>query len=152
MLSSFLNTYFTRNNRYKPLYICYKNNQGLSLNVNEIFRGGGEGLSGGMLPLKILKVETKICAIWGILEVNLKKSSTLKLKMNISFVLIFIDLKKKSMLVSFVLIFIDLTKKKSMLLDFFPWKIIFSRFPIFISERILVSATNSRLWNVNGCP
>ena len=47
----------------------------------EISRG-----SGGMLPRKILKVETKICAIWGILEANLKKSSTLMFMMNISVV------------------------------------------------------------------
>ena len=39
-----------------------------------------------MLPRKILKVETKICAIWGILEENLKKSSTLMFMMNVSFV------------------------------------------------------------------
>ena len=32
--------------------------------------------SRGMLPRKILKVKTKICAVWGILEANLKKSST----------------------------------------------------------------------------
>ena len=38
-----------------------------------------------MLPRKILKVETKICAVWGILAANLKKSSTLKFIMNISF-------------------------------------------------------------------
>ena len=38
-----------------------------------------------MLPRKILKVETKICAVLGILEANLKKSSTLKFIMNISF-------------------------------------------------------------------
>ena len=44
------------------------------------------GGSGGMLPRKILKVEIKICAIWGILEANLKKSSTLMLMLNISFV------------------------------------------------------------------
>ena len=37
-------------------------------------------------PLNIFKVETKICAIWGILEANVKKSSTLKFTMNISFV------------------------------------------------------------------
>ena len=43
------------------------------------------GGSWGMLPGKILKVETKICAVWGILEANLKKSSTLKFIMNISF-------------------------------------------------------------------
>ena len=44
------------------------------------------GGSGGMPPRKFLKVETKICAIWGILEANLKKSSTLMFMMNISFV------------------------------------------------------------------
>ena len=38
-----------------------------------------------MPPQKILKVETKICAIGSILEVNLKKSSTLKFMTNISF-------------------------------------------------------------------
>ena len=35
---------------------------------------------------KILKVETVTCAICGILEANLKKSSTLKFIMSISFV------------------------------------------------------------------
>ena len=35
---------------------------------------------------KILKVETKICAIFGILEANLKKCSTPKFMTNISFV------------------------------------------------------------------
>ena len=35
---------------------------------------------------EILKVEPKICAIWGILEANLKKCSTLTFMMNISFV------------------------------------------------------------------
>ena len=42
---------------------------------------------------------------------------------------------------SIILIFIE----KSMLVDFFHGKNIFLRFSIFISERILVSATNSRL-------
>ena len=42
--------------------------------------------SGGMLPWKILKVEIKICAISGILGANLKRSSTPKFIMNISFV------------------------------------------------------------------
>ena len=41
--------------------------------------------SEGMLPWNILKVETKICAIGGILGANLKKSGTLKFIMNISF-------------------------------------------------------------------
>ena len=45
------------------------------------------GGSRGMVPRKSLKVETKICAIWSILEANLKKSSTLMFMMNISFVL-----------------------------------------------------------------
>ena len=35
---------------------------------------------------EILKVQTKICAIWSILEANLKKSSTLKYTMNTSFI------------------------------------------------------------------
>ena len=37
-------------------------------------------------PRKMLKFETKICAIWAILEAYLKKCSTLKSMMNISFV------------------------------------------------------------------
>ena len=41
--------------------------------------------SEGMLPWNILKVETKICAIGGILGANLKKSGTLTFVMNISF-------------------------------------------------------------------
>ena len=44
------------------------------------------GGSGGMLPQKVLKVVTKICAIWGILESNWMKSSTLMFMMNINFV------------------------------------------------------------------
>ena len=43
------------------------NNQSLELLVKKE-RGAG----------KMLKVETKICAIWGILEASLKHSSTLK--------------------------------------------------------------------------
>ena len=39
-----------------------------------------------LLPRKILKVETKICAIWGILWANLKKCSTLKFMPKNSFV------------------------------------------------------------------
>ena len=38
-----------------------------------------------MPPRTILKVETNICAVWGILKANLKKSSTLKFIMNVSF-------------------------------------------------------------------
>ena len=83
-----------------------------------------------------LKVETKICAILGILWANLKNCSTLKFMTNISFVPS-ICLHK-----SIIFIFIE----KSMLLDFFHRKCIFPRFSIFISARILVSVTNSRLW------
>ena len=43
------------------------------------------GGSRGMLPWKMLKVGTKVCAVCGILEANLKKSSTLKFILNISF-------------------------------------------------------------------
>ena len=69
----------------------------------EIFRGvRGHG------PQKILKVETKICAVRGILE----DICTLKFMMNISFVsLICIH-------GSIILIFIE----KCMLVDIFPWK------------------------------
>ena len=79
----------------------------------EIYRAGGRGgVSGGISPLppKILKVETKIWEVWGILEANLKKCSTLKFMMNISFV--------PSICIhrSIILIF----KEKSMLADFFP--------------------------------
>ena len=89
-------------------------------------------------PRKILKVETNlICAIWGILEANLRKSSTLKFMTNNSFV--------PSICIhrSIILIFIQ---KTSILVDFFPRKILFLPFLIFISMRILISATNSRLW------
>ena len=74
------------------------------------------GVSWGMLPQKILKVETKICAVWGILEANLKKSSTLKFILNISF-LTSICIHR-----SIILIFIG---KKVCLLIFFQWKIFF---------------------------
>ena len=67
-----------------------------------IFLGGPRGMPPPP-PRKILKVKTKICAIWGILEANLKKSSTLMFMMNISFVpsicihrsIIFILIEKK---------------------------------------------------------
>ena len=90
------------------------------------------GGSGGMLPRKILKVETKICAVWGILEANLKKSSTLKFIMNISF-LTSICIHR-----SIIWIFIG---KKVCLSIFSNRKYFFPRFSIFISARILVSAT-----------
>ena len=88
------------------------------------------GGSGGMLPWKILKVETKICAVWGILEANLKKSSTLKFIMNISF-LTSICIHR-----SIIWIFIG---KKLCLSIFSNRKYFFST--IFDSARILVSAT-----------
>ena len=69
-----------------------------------------QGESWGMLPWKTLKVETKICAIWGILETNLKKSSILKFIRNITFLLsiyihrsIILIIREKSMLVDFFL-------------------------------------------------
>ena len=90
------------------------------------------GGSGGMLPRKILKVETKICAVWGILEANLKKSSTLKFIMNISLL--------TSICIHRSIIWIFIGKKVCLSIFsnrkfFFPW------FSIFISARILVSAT-----------
>ena len=88
------------------------------------------------LPRKILKVETKICAIWGILETNLKKCSTLKFMTNISFV--------PSICIhrSIILIFIE--KKYACIV--FHRQYIFPWFSIFISARILVSAMNATLW------
>ena len=44
-----------------------------------------QGDQGHPHPRKLLKVETNICKIWGILEANLKKCSTLKFMTNISF-------------------------------------------------------------------
>ena len=117
------------------------------------------GRSGGMPPPppstpQIVKVKTKTCAIWGILQANLKKCSTLKFMMNISFV--------PSICIhrSIILIFIE--KTKVCLSIFFPRQIFpgifsfhfhenpqfwnfFPGFSIFISTKILVSATNSRL-------
>ena len=94
-------------------------------------------------PWEILKVETNIWAIWGILEANSKKSRTWKLIMNISFV--------PSICIhrSIILIFIE----KKVCLSIFPhWKYCFPRFSIFISVRILVSVMNSRLcWQLPFC-
>ena len=73
---------------------------------------------GRMLPRKIWKVETKICANWGILEANLKKSSTLKFIMYIIFV--------PSVFVHGSTIFILI--EKSILVNLFPRKIFFQRF------------------------
>ena len=81
--------------------------------------------------------QTKICAIWGILEANLKKCSTLKFMTNISFVPSICFHR------SIILIFIE---RKVCLSIFFPGKYIFPLFSIFISAGVLVSATNSRLW------
>ena len=88
-------------------------------------------------PQTTLNVKTKICAIRGILKANLKKHSTLKFMMNISFV--------HSICIhrSIILIFLE---KKVCLSIFFHGKDIFLRFSMFISVSILVSATNSRLW------
>ena len=72
--------------------------------------GGLEAFS----PRKFLKVETKICAIWGILEANLKKSSTQKFIVNIS-ILPSICIHR-----SIILIFIE---KNACLLIFLPWQI-----------------------------
>ena len=88
-------------------------------------------------PGKILKVETKICAIWGILEANLKKSSTLKFMTNISFVS---SIRNHRSII---------LKKKYACWLFSNGKYIFLWFLIFISARILVSTMNSRLWT---CP
>ena len=93
-----------------------------------------------MLPWQILKVETKICANRGILEVNLKKSGALKFIMNISFV--------PSICIhrSIILILIE----RSTLVYFFPpWNSFFPQFFIFISSKILVSAMNSSLCKVD---
>ena len=83
-----------------------------------------------MLPRKILKVKTKICAVWGILEANLKKYSTLKFIMNIS-CLTSICIHR-----SIISIFIG---KKVCISIFFPTENTF--FHDFISARILVSTT-----------
>ena len=69
-------------------------------------------------PRKILKVETKICAIWGILEANSKKCSTLKFMTNISFVPSICTQR------SIILIF---TEKKVCLSIFFPTENTFFR-------------------------
>ena len=68
-------------------------------------------------PKKIVRVETKIYAIWGILWANLKKCSTLKFMMNISFV------PSVCLHRSIILIFIE---KEVCFLIFFPQKIYFS--------------------------
>ena len=82
--------------------------------------------SGDMLPQKILKVETKICVIWGILKANLKKSSELKFIMNISFV------PSVCIHSSIILIFIG---KKRMLVDYFSqWKFFSAIFDFHFHE------------------
>ena len=52
-------------------------------------RGNMYGGLGACSPWKMLRVETKICAIWGLLAANLKKSSTLQFIMKINFYLQF---------------------------------------------------------------
>ena len=89
----------------------------VSQNLELLIKKGEEISKGGLgactpFPLKIVKVKTKICAIWGILEANLKKFSTPKFMMIFSFVSsIWIH---RSII---LLIFIE----KSML-GFFSWK------------------------------
>ena len=80
--------------------------------IKRKFLGG----SRGMLPLIILKVETKVSSICGILEANLKRSSTLKFIMNTSFALS-ICIQR-----SIILIFIG----KKYACHFFPTENIFS--------------------------
>ena len=96
------------------------------------FLGGSRGL----LPRKILKVKTKICAIWGILEADLKKCSTLKFTMNISFV--------PSVCIhrSIILIFIE----KKYTCRFFPpmENIFFRDFPFSFPQESLF------LWRIPG--
>ena len=76
--------------------------------------------SGSMpLPQNFESQKTKICAIWGILDENLKKSSTLKFIMNISFVLSICIHR------SIILIFIE----KNMLVIVLPTEQVF--FPDF---------------------
>ena len=84
-----------------------------------------------MLPWKILNIETTICAIWGILEANLKISSTLKLineyhfcTFNLHSQIYHLNFHRKKV---FLLIFAHRRY-------FFPW------FSISISTGILVSA------------
>ena len=96
-----------------------------------------------MLPWKILKVESKICAIWGILDANSKKSSILKFIMNISFP------PSTCIHRSIILIFIE---KKSMLVDFSPHrkkKKKSASFDFHFCENLHYFATNSRLCHVH---
>ena len=74
--------------------------------------------SRGMLPQTILKVKTKTCAIWGILAVNLKKSSTLKFMTNIQFCILNLHENSQVHHLNFI-------EKNSMLADFFPTENIF---------------------------
>ena len=73
----------------KSLCVKFEKNRNFSTQILRIVKEKKKrkylGGSGGMVPRKILKVQTKICAVWGILKANLKKSSTLKFIKNISF-------------------------------------------------------------------
>ena len=105
----------------------------LTKNREEISRG-----SGGITPPPSPLPATKICAIWGILEANLKKCSTQQFMTNISLI--------PSICINRSIISIFIRKKVCLLIFFPHGKYIFPRFSIFISARILVSAMNSRLW------
>ena len=109
-------------------YRIYKSEPRIAKGKKEISRGVR-----GHAPWKILKVETRICALWDIQGANLKKYSTLKFKMNISFV--------PSICIhrSIVLIFIENS-------IFSPTKNFFSNF--LISARIFVPAMNSWIWQI----
>ena len=89
----------------------------------------------GHAPQKILKVETKICVLWGILGANLKISSTLKFTMNISFV------PSICIYRSIILIFIE----KGMLIDFFPTENVFFR-----DFQLSFPRESSFLWRIPG--
>ena len=77
----------------------------------------------GVMPPPPPPPETKICAIWGILEANLKKSSTLKSITNISFV--------PSICIHRSIILFFAEQKKVCLLIFFPWNIFFPAIFLF---------------------
>ena len=91
-------------------------------------RGNFYGGPGACSPRNFWKSRLKICATWGILEVNLKKYSTLKFIMNISFV--------PSMCIhrSIILIFIQ---KKYPCRFFYPRKIFFRDFRFSFPQKSL---------------
>ena len=60
---------------------------GITNEKKELILGGSRSIPPPpTLPRDNFESQTKICAIWGILETNLKKFNTLKFMMNISFV------------------------------------------------------------------